>query len=135
MQIQLKNGRSTWKHGWRELGGRRCYFRSKWEYNYGCFLEYLKTQNKILEWEHEVDTFWFEHIKRGTRSYLPDFKVTHLNGSHEYVEVKGYLDAKSKTKIKRMAIYYPHIKLRVVDRDWFLLNNKRYRNLIPFWEK
>jgi hypothetical protein len=135
MQIQLKDGKSTWKQGWRELGGKRCYFRSKWEYNYACFLQFLKENNQIIEWEHEPETFWFENIKRGTRSYLPDYKVTHLKGNVEYVEVKGYMDSKSATKIKRMAIYYPEIKLRVVGKEWFAENNKKLRNVLKNWEK
>jgi hypothetical protein len=135
MQIQLKNGKPTWKQEWRELGGKRCFFRSKWEYNYGCFLEFLKQNKQILEWEHEPDTFWFEDIKRGTKSYLPDYRVKHLNGSIEYVEVKGYMDSKSATKLKRMGIYFPDVKLRLVGKEWFAKNNKRYRGVIQGWEK
>ena len=110
---------------WREIGGKRNYFRSTWEANYARWLEYMKTQSMILEWEHEPKTFWFENIRRGVRSYLPDFKVTNLDGSHYWVEVKGYMDAKSKTKIKRLSKYYPEEELRVVDGDWFKKNGKK----------
>lgn len=58
----------SWKQGWREVGGKRCYFRSKWEANYARYLQWMKDQGKIAEWEHEPETFWFEAIKRGTWS-------------------------------------------------------------------
>lgn len=73
----------------------------------------------IKTWEHEPQIFWFNEIKRGTRSYLPDFKVTLSDGSHYWVEVKGYFDSKSLTKIKRFHKYYPGEKLIVVSKEWF----------------
>ncbi len=77
----------------------------------------------IKEWEHEPQTFWFEEIRRGTRSYLPDFKITLANKSHYWVEVKGYFDRKSLTKIKRFRKYYPEEDLRIVDGEWFKLHD------------
>jgi hypothetical protein len=82
----------------------------------------LKEAEKIKEWEHEPQTFWFETIKRGVRSYLPDFKVTLHDGTHYWVEVKGYMDAKSHTKLKRFAKYYPKEKLILMTGDWFKKN-------------
>lgn len=104
---------------WREIGGRRIFFRSNWEYKYAKYLQFLKENGPIKEWEHEPKTFWFEEIKRGTRSYLPDFKVTLPCGAHYWVEVKGYFDKKSLTKIKRFRKYYPQEQLVVIDGNWF----------------
>lgn len=104
---------------WHEIGGKRSYYRSLWEYRYALYLQWQKERGEILEWEHEPDTFWFEEIRRGVRSYLPDFKVWTLTGEVEYAEVKGWMDPKSATKIKRMGKYYPNIKIRVVDESWF----------------
>ncbi len=120
---------------WRTIAGQNFYFRSRWEFNYALYLQLLKTTGKISGWEHEPRTFWFKKILRGVRSYLPDFRVIHLNGSQEYVEVKGFMDARSATKLKRMGIYYPEIHIRVVDKDWFTENTKRLKTLIPEWEK
>jgi len=39
MQIHLKDGKSTWKQEWAEIGGKRCFFRSRWEYRYALYLE------------------------------------------------------------------------------------------------
>ncbi len=122
------------KADWRIIENRRIYFRSKWEANYARFLSFMKQHNQIKEWEHEPETFWFEKIRRGVRSYLPDFKVTNLDGSHYWVEVKGYLDSRSLTKLKRLAKYYPEEKLQLIQKDWFSLNNRKLRPLIPDWE-
>lgn len=134
MQIQRgENGKAIWKSGWHIIGGKRCYFRSNWERRYAYFLSWLAANQKIADWQYEPDTFWFEKIKRGTRSYKPDFKITHLNGSIEYAEVKGFMDARSGTKLKRMNIYYPSVKIRVVNKRWFDENRKGMKQLFPDW--
>lgn len=102
--------------GWYEISNTKYYFRSSWEVNYARYLEWQLLNKQIMKWTYEEDTFWFEKIKRGVRSYKPDFKVTKLNEIEEYHEVKGYMDNKSKTKIKRMAIYYPQTKLIVIEK-------------------
>lgn len=120
--------------GWRTVAGRRIFFRSSWEYNFALYLEFLKEKNQIKAWEHEPQTFWFEKIKRGTRSYLPDFKVTRLDGTHYWAEVKGYMDAKSKTKIKRFKKYYPKEEIFVFDGKWFKNQKGRLSILAERWE-
>lgn len=134
MQIQLRNGRSTWKQEWREIDGRRIFFRSRWEFRYALYLQLLKETKNIKEWEHEPKTFWFDGIKRGTNNYKPDFRVVHNNDSEEWIEVKGYMDSKSQTKIKRMAKYHPSVNLRVVDKEFFKKNSKNLKVLIKSWE-
>lgn len=122
------------KAGWREIGGKRRYFRSRWEANYAYYLQWLKERGEIIEWEHEPETFWFEAIKRGCRSYLPDFRVTERGGDIRYHEVKGYLDAKSQTKLKRMKIYHPTVVLILVDGRAYR-SISRISQLIPGWER
>lgn len=134
MQIRLKNGRATWKQEWKIINGKKIFFRSLWEFRYALYLQLLKEQGKINDWQHEPKTFWFEGIKRGTNNYKPDFLVIHKNDSEEWVEVKGYMDSKSATKIKRMSKYHPHIKLRVVDKSFFTKNSKNLNILIKDWE-
>lgn len=109
------NGPTT-KKGWYTSGDRKYYLKSSWELSYAQYLDRELADGKIVEWEYEPDTFWFERIKRGIRSYTPDFKVKYLNGEVEYHEVKGYLDSKSKTKLNRMRIYHPEIKMELIDR-------------------
>lgn len=133
-KLGLKN--TAYKQFWATIGNKNpIYFRSSWEYYYAIFLEKLQQEGKILDYKHEPKCFWFEDIKRGVRSYLPDFCVTHLNGSEEWCEVKGYYDSKSQTKMKRMAKYFPEINIRLVGADWFKQNLKSCKALEPLLVK
>lgn len=108
---------ATVAKGWFEASnGKRYYLKSGWEMKYAEYLETLLKGKAIKYWEYEPDTFWFESIKRGVRSYTPDFKITFVDDSVEYHEVKGWMDSKSKTKIKRMRIYHPKVNLVTVMR-------------------
>lgn len=133
MQIHLKDGKSTWKQDWAEIGGKRHFYRSRWEYRYALYLQLMKDNKYILEWYHEPHTFYFEGIKRGTNNYKPDFKVVFPDNNEQWYEVKGYMDAKSKTKIKRMAKYHPDIVLKIIDKVWFKENSKILKNIIKDW--
>src|SRR3990167_6016438 len=85
-----------------------------------------------IEWDYECKTFWFEKIKRGVRSYTPDF---YLKSENEYHEVKGWMDTRSITKLKRMKKYYPEVKMVVIDGKWFQSANRQgLCRLIPGWE-
>ena len=110
---------SSWNHvkrGWYDINGEIMFFRSKWEVNYALYLNFLVKQKQIKRWTYEEDMFIFEEIKLGTRSYRPDFKIYNNDKSIEYHEVKGWMTSKSRTKIKRMAKYYPEIKLIIIDK-------------------
>jgi hypothetical protein len=133
MQIHLQNGKAVWKQDWAEIGGKRNFYRSRWEYRYALYLEFMKKHGHILDWEHEPTTFWFDGIRRGTNNYKPDFCVTFPSGNKEYFEVKGYMDAKSKTKIKRMAKYHPDVVLRIIDGKWFKENGRKLKNVLKGW--
>jgi hypothetical protein len=102
--------------GWYDINGKSIYFRSKWEANYALYLDWLVQQKQIEKWEFEAEKFVFEKINFGTRSYLPDFKIWNLDGTTYFVEIKGYMDSRSKTKLKRMARYFPKIKLELVQQ-------------------
>lgn len=128
------SGRPGVKAGWRTIGGQTCYFRSGWESNYARFLQLLVEGGLISKWEHEPETFWFLQIKRGTRSYLPDFRVTLLDGSVEYHEVKGWMDPKSATKLRRMKLYYPQVKMVLIERKQYEATKAIGLAKIPDWE-
>lgn len=93
----------------------------------------MKDRGEIKEWEHEPETFWFEGIKRGVCSYLPDFRITDKNGVH-FIEVKGWMDPKSKTKLKRMAKYHPDVKIVLIDKPYYEDIKKKLSKVIPGWE-
>jgi len=128
--IPLLRGSSSW----RQIDGQMYFMRSKWESNYGRYLQFQKENMLIKRWLHEPETFWFPKIKRGVVSYKPDFKVINLDGSHYWVEVKGYMDYRSKTKIKRLKKYFPKENLIIVDSKWFIKNNPKLRGIVPEWE-
>jgi hypothetical protein len=120
---------NRWKSGWRTIGGKHIFLRSKWESNYARYLETLKIGGFISEWEYEVETFWFDGVKRGCVSYKPDFKVTKQCGAVEYHEVKGWMDARSATKLKRKKKYHPSVKVILRDATWFKANARMLRAL------
>ncbi len=115
---------TPYKQFWAIVGDKKVFFRSTWEYYYAIFLQKLKQEGKIKDWQHEPETFYFDGIKRGCVSYMPDFKILHLNDSIEYSETKGFMSSKCATKIKRFKKYYPNLPLRVVDKEWFIKNLK-----------
>ena len=112
-----------------DLGG--LYVRSSWEANYARYLQWLVGQGEIASWEYEPDTFEFEAIKRGTRFYTPDFKITNNDGTIEYHEIKGYMDDRSRVKLKRMAKYYPDVPLMVIGKDAYYAIMNDVRGFIP----
>jgi hypothetical protein len=129
---ESSNNYSRTAIGWFEKDGKLLFMRSSWELNYAHYLNFLIEHKQIISWEYEVDTFWFEKIKRGVRSYKPDFKVTCLDNSIEYHEVKGWMDEKSITKLKRMKLYHPNIKIKVVDEKEYKAIKKK-SSIIKNW--
>lgn len=117
-----KNQYSRVKKGKITIEDKTFFARSRWEANVAAYLQYLKESNLIADWEHEAQEYRFEAIKRGVMSYLPDFKVTRLNGSFYLIEVKGYMDDKSKTKLNRMKKYFPNVFIDLIEA-------KRYKQL------
>lgn len=126
-------GKRASKGGKREDLDNR-FFRSRWEANYARYLNWMVKRGEIERWEYETVTFEFPQVKRGTRFYTPDFKIFNKDGSHEFHEVKGYMDAKSITRHTRMARYFPHEKLVMIDKAFYLSLAKEMSRLIPGWE-
>lgn len=126
--------RGNWKSGWREIGGVRKFYRSRWEANYARYLNWLQNRGDILDWKHEPETFWFEAIRRGVRSYLPDFRVWELDGSTKLHEVKGWMDTRSKTTLKRMAKYHPGETVIVIAERQYREIERKLGGLIEGWE-
>ena len=122
------------------------FFRSNWEADCARWFNY---QGKVWSYEPTVFSFLEHGIKRGTVSYCPDFKVGTL-----WVEVKGFLDRKGQTAIRRFKKYYPteFKKLRAIvgrrgtNADKFFNSigvpvmaymnelNKKFKNKLPHWE-
>lgn len=131
--IQREGQWGNVKRGHFDINGKEMFFRSKWEANYALYLDFLVKQKQILKWEYESDTFIFEKIKFGTRSYRPDFKVYDNEKDFSYHEVKGYMTPKSKTQIKRMAKYYPNTKLIIIDKDVYTDIKTKLGKMLKFY--
>ena len=61
--------------------------------------------------------FVFEGIKSGTTSYKPDFYIKNKDNICFWVECKGYMDSKSKTKLKRFLKYFKDEKIILITRN------------------
>ena len=104
------------------------FFRSAWEANIARYYNYLG-----IEWQFEPKTFIFKNISRGSVSYTPDFYLPQLD---KWVEVKGWMDNKSKTKLKRFKNQYPkeNEKLELITQKEYDKIKKEYSNKIENWE-
>jgi len=120
------------------------FMRSRWEANVARWFNHKK---KV--WSYEPEVFFFDGVKHGTVSYLPDFKVGTL-----WVEVKGQLDPKGKTAVRRFKKFHPKEfkKLRAIvgrpgtQADVFFKEigvpimayyhdlDKKHKDKIPHWE-
>jgi len=127
-----KFGMSGVRAGKREDLG--IFVRSSWEANYARYLNFLKRHGEIISWEYEPETFEFHSIKRGTRFYTPDFKVKLSSGQCEYHEVKGWRHPKGETALKRMAKYYPDIKIIIIAKKEYYALAKQLKGIISEWE-
>lgn len=133
-KLQKKTStRPKTRQGYYDINGNSFFFRSLWEANYALYLDFLVKQKQIKSWEYEVDTFWFDKIKRGVRSYKPDFKVYLTDDKFEYHEVKGWMDSKSKTKLNRMRIYYPKVVVKVIDKKVYYELKRKLGCLLKFF--
>lgn len=89
----------------------RCYFRSSWEANVARILSFLE-----IEWAYEPQRFVFQDSGDGVMSYCPDF---HLGEIDVWIEVKGWMDVQSKTRLQKFEKEYPSefSKLLLIDED------------------
>lgn len=127
------SGVSRAKSGRRaDLGG--LFVRSSWEANWARYLNLLQSQGAIKGWRYEKKTFEFAAIKRGSRFYTPDFEVEENDGRIVYHEVKGYMDQRSATKLKRMKKYFPDVELILVRKKELAEVRRKFGALIPHWE-
>lgn len=110
------------------------YYRSSWEYNFSLILDEWQRRGEIFSWDYERVEFWFP-VKRGTRSYKPDFRVfSEEGGGALFYEIKGFLDKKSATALDRMARYHPEVKVLIVGKKEYNQYVSEYGEL-PGWEK
>lgn len=110
------------------------FFKSAWEANYARYLMFLVKVGEIIKWAYEPTTFWFEKIRRGIRSYKPDFQVWPKTGPDYFVEVKGWMYRGSQTKLNRMKKFYPEARIVLVGPKEYRAIARTAAGLIPEWE-
>lgn len=98
------------KRGKRQINGREYFFRSEAEAMVAHALLAMK-----WAWEYEPTEFEFP-LKRGIRFFRPDFRAWPEASPEEWhwMEVKGYWNRESKTKLRRFARYYPQEAGRLI---------------------
>lgn len=131
---ELNRVKASWKQGHRLIDGKDRFFRSSWEFNYALYLQYLKDNQKIKEWYYESEIFYFKESKNNCYAYKPDFKIINNDNSFYFVEIKGWMDSASKKKIENMKIFYPEIKLVVVDLEEYNKFKKEWHFKLKEWE-
>jgi hypothetical protein len=132
--LRTRRGKYNNHAAWREINGKRYYFKSKWEANYARYLDWMRQRNLIADWLYEPQTFTFPDTRGVASSYKPDFRVLRPEGSHYWVEVKGYMTAASKTKLRRFERHFPGEVIMIVGSDWFAKNNEMMKGLVRGWE-
>jgi hypothetical protein len=58
--------------------------------------------------------------------------VVQLDGSHEWHEVKGWMDTKSKTRQKRFSKYFPDEKVRIVGKKDLAAIRLQLKGMVAF---
>ncbi len=94
------------------VNGRICHFKSKLEFRWCQYLDFLKTAGEIKDFFYEFHTFYFSGER--VKEYTPDFLVRNNDNSFEYYETKGMLQNYDLDKYKRLFDERPYVKLTVV---------------------
>lgn len=105
------------------IGNKEYIFKSSWEVEIAKRLQSLVDQSYILEWKYESKHFNFDDMKRGTRSYCPDFEVVLTNKEYLYIEVKGWKMPMSMKRIEMFRKRYPKVR-------FYLIDEKEYGKII-----
>lgn len=126
---------TSWRAGWRTVGSRAYYFRSQWEANFACYLEWQREQGLIRAWAFEPMTYFLKGAEGQTLAYIPDFRVFTLSEAVIFYEVKGWMDARSILKLRLMAEQHPHVMLTVIGGAEYQELSAWAAAIVPGWEK
>lgn len=117
----------------RTKGGKRKdlnnqYFRSSWEANIARILNY-----EDIEWNYECQRFYFEDESDHVLSYQPDF---YLPQFHKWIEVKGWMDEKSKIRLEKFKKEYPeeNENLIIIDKEFYNSLSDEFKYVVWYWE-
>lgn len=118
-----------------DFGNGELRFRSTWEINYAFYLEWLKQNGEIKEWEYEPERYKFDVVEGNHTTtigtYLPDFRITENDGKQWIAEIKGY--KQGMRKIQRMRKYHPEIEVRLVEAKEYNALKKQVGKLLNWY--
>ena len=114
------------------INGNTYIFKSAWEANIALVLEYERLLGNIDGWAYEATTFSFKYDGNGVRNYKPDFDI-YRNGKTYHIEVKGWVDEKTKTKMALMQRYYPNDVIYIMGEKEYRSIKAKYKPIIPQW--
>lgn len=91
-------------------------FDSKEEMRYYEYLKTLKAKEKILNFELQpkytlLSAFIYKGKRRQAMTYTPDFKVHHIDGTEELIDIKGFSTQQGDMRRKLFEYFYTDIKL------------------------
>jgi len=95
------------------VDGKRIRFKSKLEYRWAQYLDFLKSIGEIKDFFYEFHTFRGFKSDR-VKQYTPDFLVRTNDNSFEYYETKGMLEKYDLDKFKLLFDERPYVKLIIV---------------------
>ncbi|MBZ5753728.1 HIRAN domain-containing protein [Metabacillus rhizolycopersici] len=95
-------------------------FRSSWEANFARILNCLN-----IKWEYEKESF---QLKDGY--YFPDFFLP----NNVIVEIKGFWDSESRTKVNSFIEMHKDYKLYTIDADMLISLERLFKQHIEEWE-
>jgi len=96
------------------VGGKKCYFRSRLEYRWALYLEFLRRHEGLRDWQYEPRCFVFSGEIKAPVQYRPDFSIVEPNGTEVYQECKGFHDGDTNSKLRKMAKHYPNVIMELV---------------------
>ena len=108
-RFKPKTSKGTWFSNAEPIIWNGIAFASKFERDFAQQLDKLG-----MKWEYESDTFyWFPT----PRLYKPDFKIFKEDGSHYYIETKGFFDPESRAKMAAIKKQFPEEDIRMTFMD------------------
>lgn len=97
-------------------------FDSKDEMKYYEYLKMLKIQGGIINFELQpkytlIPAFKYFGKARRAMTYTPDFKIYHLDGTEELIDIKGFGTQQGELRRKLFEYFYPKEKLTWIARN------------------
>lgn len=107
------------KYGARKTTIDNIRFDSRAEANYYCNLKLLKQGKKIKDFELQPEFVLLPPFQKGKKKYrgikyIADFRIEHLDGSIEIVDVKGFKTDGYRMKKQLFESLYPDLTINEV---------------------